>query len=383
MPCDKFIQIRGIKNYICFLATVANQRIKNFLLSSTLIFAMKADRVRNFYVLGVTLSLLVISYLYFFNIRLWEAEEQETRKIVAIQNLLTARVQPRNGKNIFFLDTSRMEAKREINARQACSIESAARANPHLKVFLSIVSPRQSTEYLELFPVLRAVESYGNVHFNSINLLEFARGTLLENFVRRGELQLSEFVVSHTSDALRYLILWKYGGTYLDADVIVKKRLDSFPMNYACDELTDSVNGAVLNLVGNVGRKVARMFLKDLIKNYDRNVWVSSGPELITRNLGKLCGTNDTSEMILKGECQGFHVLHSNVCYPEPWDAWQRLFNETVADEVLKKSRKSMTVHFWNNLSSSKMLKKNSKAAYIRLAEKHCPKVFAASHTYF
>lgn len=44
------------------------------------------------------------------------------RSKAVVQNILTTQNEPRNGKNIFFVDTSE---KFHLNARQACAIESA------------------------------------------------------------------------------------------------------------------------------------------------------------------------------------------------------------------------------------------------------------------
>lgn len=44
------------------------------------------------------------------------------RSKAIVQNILTTQNQPRDGKNIFFVDTS---GNFHLNARQACAIESA------------------------------------------------------------------------------------------------------------------------------------------------------------------------------------------------------------------------------------------------------------------
>lgn len=44
------------------------------------------------------------------------------RSKAVVQNILTTQNEPRDGKNIFFVDTSE---KFHLNARQACAIESA------------------------------------------------------------------------------------------------------------------------------------------------------------------------------------------------------------------------------------------------------------------
>ena len=58
------------------------------------------------------------------------------------------------------------------------------------------------------------------------------------------ELEKSIHKVAHTSDVLRVAILWKFGGTYLDTDMIV---LRSFPSisevpNFICQERSGENN---------------------------------------------------------------------------------------------------------------------------------------------
>lgn len=67
---------------------------------------------------------------------------------------------------------------------------------------------------------------------------------------------------SHTSDVLRYLTLWKYGGTYLDLDVVVRKPLDSIPANYAGAESVNFVAVGIINFDQSFGHQLAHMCLK-------------------------------------------------------------------------------------------------------------------------
>lgn len=62
-------------------------------------------------------------------------------------------------------------------------------------------------------PIIDAVLSYPNVEFNYLNLMEYANNTPLSEWIKTDILNRSSFVTSHTSDVLRYLSLWRYGGT--------------------------------------------------------------------------------------------------------------------------------------------------------------------------
>ena len=132
-------------------------------------------------------------------------------------------------KNIFFIEsrcalnqTSSITAGLDLNKRQACSIESAARMNPSSTVYILYTCPFteslvNSAEYVkQLFTLL-------NVKLWKINVPEFLSNTRLKDWNFESQIYFSKWPVEHSSDVLRYLSLLKYGGTYLDLDIVVRK----------------------------------------------------------------------------------------------------------------------------------------------------------------
>lgn len=105
-----------------------------------------------------------------------------------------------------------------------------------------------------------AIRDYGNVHLRFLNLNEFAEATPLESFIHSDKLKKSKYRISHTSDVLRFLTLWKFGGTYLDLDVIVAKNTSL--KNFACREDSKMINGAILNLDKENGKRVASLLMR-------------------------------------------------------------------------------------------------------------------------
>jgi hypothetical protein len=134
--------------------------------------------------------------------------------------------------------------------------------NPNASIIVTLLTP---DDYVELNET-RAIEilrGYENVKFRFVNLRSFARNTPLESWIAGDALGRSQFAVSHTSDVLRYLLLYKYSGLYLDTDVIA-----TFPYgrinieNYACAESYKFLNGAILKLTGASGRRIAESFMQ-------------------------------------------------------------------------------------------------------------------------
>jgi lactosylceramide 4-alpha-galactosyltransferase len=145
--------------------------------------------------------------------------------------------------------------------------------NPEHEIFVLFTSQvgfRNTTP----LPIIDALLSYKNIHFNYLNLTQYAAHTPLDKWMKGGELFRSMFVNSHTSDILRYLSLWKYSGTYLDLDVVVMKPLNSIKANFAGAESDKFVAAGIINLEDVEGHEIADMCVKDLLENFNGNDWV-------------------------------------------------------------------------------------------------------------
>lgn len=100
-------------------------------------------------------------------------------------------------------------------------------------------------------PLIDQLTSYPNIHFRHVNIDSYVKETPLEEWLAVGNLYYSSFFAVHLSDTLRFLTLWKYGGTYLDLDIVVMKSLNPLMTNYAGEEIKiggSIINNAVINL---------------------------------------------------------------------------------------------------------------------------------------
>lgn len=134
--------------------------------------------------------------------------------------------------------------------------------NPDASIFVTFLTPLHHVNLLES-KYVQVLRQYPNVKFKYVNIKDFAKDTPLERWIKGEELSTSKFVVSHTSDVLRYLLLYKYSGLYLDMDVIAVSSYGHLLYeNFVCAEDANYLNGAVLKLTGESGRKFAEAFLK-------------------------------------------------------------------------------------------------------------------------
>lgn len=191
----------------------------------------------------------------------------------------------RDGTNIFFHDTNCLEGALSLTVRyqcickkttfnpiiyiililrQACSIESAAKSNPHANIWTLFTSPvgivrKNSTNSA----VLKALDAYRNIRLRNLDLWQYAKGTPAEKWVLQPDLLESKYLFAHTSDFLRLLSLYKFGGTYLDLDVMVVKSFANLSQNYCGVESSNYIASGVLSFdAQHTGHFIVEQILK-------------------------------------------------------------------------------------------------------------------------
>lgn len=198
----------------------------------------------------VFVILLIVVYLSSFK---WDQTESVWCFYSTLGDALPPTVHISSSNNsIFFHETS---CEGNLTSRQACAIESAARAHLDYQIRVLFNAPlTEATLSGNPFTVFRI---FKNVQFARIHMNEYAKGTPMERVVR-GALNGSLWWITHASDVMRYLTLYKWGGVYLDLDVVVVKRFDALARNWAARESKTHVAVGALAFSGDaVGRKVA------------------------------------------------------------------------------------------------------------------------------
>lgn len=195
-------------------------------------------------------------------------------------------VEPKKGRSIFFHETScssLLDGKITINPRQACAVESAAKLHPDHEVYLLFTSPGTFAKGDDNH-IIDALRKYENVKLLHVNFTRYVEGTKVQLLYENGQLPYSNYARSHASDVLRYLTLHKYGGIYLDLDVVVIKPLNGLGENFAGAESRRNVAAGVLGFASSgPGHQLVDMCLDDLSKNFDGWNWGNNGPGVITR----------------------------------------------------------------------------------------------------
>lgn len=204
-----------------------------------------------------------------------------------------------------------------------------------------------------------------------------AVGSPVEELITSGRLEQSQFRSVHTSDFLRQLLLWKFGGTFLDLDFVVRKRFDAGLSNFACKQDSDELNTAVYNFDTDHGRYLMDIILPKFTNHFRGDVFEYNRQTFITEFTKELCKVDKISD-IASEDCDGFHILKAETCFPIPWQDWNALMSEDDSGTTMQKISQSTVVHFWNKFTKEIQLDVTSNAPYMQLAREFCPRVVEA-----
>ncbi|KAL7741844.1 hypothetical protein ACLKA6_012062 [Drosophila palustris] len=316
-----------------------------------------------------------------------EVEHLIKHRLSALGDVLLTEPRPTPGRSIFFLETSCPLDPHllQLTARQACAIESAALHNPNFQVFVLFASPRNQPQDESKEPLIDAILSYPNVQLRRLNLMRYAEGTPIEDWLKDGQLFRSSYLISHMSDLLRLITLFRFGGIYLDMDVVVLRSLEHVPLNYAGAESDTHVANGVMSLAPTgFGHLLAESCLHDFLINFDGGDWGNNGPGVITRVAQTICGTKNITMMLEdRKRCHGFRVFDRNAFYAIKSRDWRHFFEPDFVEETLERTRDSYLLHVWNRNSYRTPIKVGSSSAYAKIAQLHCPRAFKAAGEYF
>ncbi|XP_043557634.1 lactosylceramide 4-alpha-galactosyltransferase-like isoform X1 [Chiloscyllium plagiosum] len=276
---------------------------------------------------------------------------------------------------IMFVQTSNDVAPSPL---AMCSIESAARQNRNKTIYFLMsgfngnISAYREPEY----KAISLLSSFENVIILPLNPKELFNNTPLAGWYEKVDPNLEQYWFHVLSDGCRIALLWKFGGIYLDTDIISIKPLEF--QNFICAQSSNYANGAALGF--NRSHSFIRKCLKDYIENYNGAAWGQQGPDLMTRMLKKWCET-DNLDNFLNRQCKGILYLSSNWFYPVPYTDWERYFEpdtwEGNSKEIEHEFSKTRGVHVWNFLSGGQNNHfKGSRSLMEYFFSKYCPRTY-------
>ncbi|KAM4694397.1 alpha-1,4-N-acetylglucosaminyltransferase-like [Discoglossus pictus] len=332
-----------------------------------------------------------ISCISFFS------EENKQDKLTSPNNNLR-RYQPASykdilsqGNGIIFMETTdRLEPRPLV----LCAIESAARVYPDRPVafFMKGLANRTEEELENItknsFPTL---SSFNNVHIFPLALKEIFKDTPLlpwflkfleKNSTIHGDLsakndskivnpKLERHWIHVSSDGCRLALIWKYGGIYMDTDIISIRPIpyDNF---LAAQSSQYSSNG-VFGL--SQGHNFSWISMEDFVQNYNGAVWGHQGPGLFTRVLNKFCSI-PKFQSVEDVMCGNISFLNPQRFYPIAYPSWKLYYQVWKTQPTFNDS---FALHLWNYMNKeTETVVPGSNTLVDNLYQHHCPVTYAS-----
>ncbi|XP_069755475.1 alpha-1,4-N-acetylglucosaminyltransferase-like isoform X3 [Narcine bancroftii] len=271
-------------------------------------------------------------------------------RISALKERATTDVStPAMKSRIIFMETT---DNMEPTPLAVCAVESAAHLNRDkqiyyfMKGFSGILSqyPHPENRGIHL------LSSVKNIVILPLNATEHFEDTPLKSWYLKVNPEKEKYWTHVLADASRLALLWKYGGTYLDTDII---SLRSLPIaNFTCPQNRGTVTNGVLGFQ-NRHHPFIWNCMENFVANYIGDIWGHQGPELITRELKRWCKIKDPGVIIGK-ECNGISLWITNRFYPIPYPAWKRYYDPWKKEDIDRTFSNTYGAHVWNYMNSAK-----------------------------
>lgn len=149
-----------------------------------------------------------------------------------------------------------------------CSIESNALHNPEAVLhILSLKAKINETLLLKQYP---------NIKWSLMNIGEVFEGTPLKKWWTNDRLTRKNeyYRYSHLSDALRFVLVYKYGGFYTDLDHIALKNFQPLTKYSALvNNPSDTIDPESSFFHIKKNHEFLKLAMEDYAKNYDGNEW--------------------------------------------------------------------------------------------------------------
>ncbi|WOL13031.1 hypothetical protein Cni_G21800 [Canna indica] len=169
---------------------------------------------------------------------------------------------------------------------------------------------------------------------------------------------------THYSELIRLAAIYKYGGIYLDSDIIVLNPLHSLKNFVSIEDNTSGksvFNGAVMAFEKNSSLMLE--CLNEYYSTYDDALLRWNGADLMTRVINRISVQANKSplQLDIKMDPQfAFHPISStNITryFAEPVDEFERAEQDNLLKRMLNES---FTFHLWNSLTSALVPEPNS-----------------------
>ena len=284
-------------------------------------------------------------------------------------------------QSIFFVETSGHKC---LTARQACSVESAARMNPDLPVRVyQHDRPIAGSKINSHLPgqkrncdVTEALQrEFRNVHLIREDLAVHLEGTPLWKLYAQGKLNESQYPLMHWSDAVRAAILRKYGGIYLDLDCTVLRPLHCLQNTVG---LVDYIPHWVENgvMIFDAGHPFLDFLMKYMVFAFKPDEYISLGPATLTDAIKYFCDTEHLlPSLVYQCRHNGTLSLQPHTAFYSIANNRQESFYQSQWDaSLLDQLRDSYLSHIYDAGNGRRV---HTDSLYAFLSREHCPTTYS------
>jgi hypothetical protein len=231
-----------------------------------------------------------------------------------------------------------------FNWRHWRSIESIFHHHPTAEV-----NVYSNTLPKNFFDIL--TETGYSIKVRRYDLEEMLVGTPAQVFRKRlKEARQGPFWYTNVSNLLRMLLLYKYGGFYMDTDVIIVRPLHSLKVNVLGQQDSLAINGALMYFEKE--NPYIEACIREFVEHYNGRVWGRNGPQLLTRVYNSSSWSNEA-----------VYIVESELFYMYHWTKVNQCFSETAGvhyEARLKDLKtKALAVHLNSKLTGDKGVKQN------------------------
>ncbi|KAI9563398.1 hypothetical protein GHT06_010861 [Daphnia sinensis] len=272
-----------------------------------------------------------------------------------------------------------------LTPRQACGVESAARANSQMdvKVYLNTakIGPPGWDDLLRRPGRVRSCSlnqmldsEFSNVEMIRENFTSILRNSSFRPLIESGNFHTSHWSVVQVSDAIRLLLLQKYGGYYLDFDNIVFRSLHCLRNGFSYLEEHPNIENGIM--VMDKDHPFLSFLIRYLMQTYNPKARVSLGPPAFGKAFKLFCQVNETLFKSGLHQClasSNLTLYHPDSFFPVRHYELGHFYSTTWEGLNVQKMEHAYLTHVY---LSSWGRKVHPNSLYSRLARQYCPTVW-------
>lgn len=209
-----------------------------------------------------------------------------------------------------------------------------------------------------------------NIELVREDLFHHLKNTTLWRLYEKGSLNQSSYPLMHRSDAVRVAILWKYGGLYLDLDVIVFRPLDCLRNTVGLvDFLPNWVENGVMTF--EAGHPFLQFLMKYMVFAFKTDEYISLGPATLTDAIKYFCDRNELpADQWFNCRNRSIILQHPRAFYAINNRRQNAFYHPEVDEDDFEELRYSYLSHIYD-AGNGRLVP--SESLYGLLAQEFCP----------